>query len=132
MKINQLFRKRVNIDTLLIVMACFGLAGLNDKKSFSKSDLMEIDTDARIEELIPILDEYYMPCKSKVYLENLTEKRVITILKQILRIHGYFLASSERNFNNRKVIFYRLMSELDIGIKPKMHQFEITQLVDFS
>lgn len=132
MKINQLFRKRVDVDTLQIVMECFGLHGLGDKKSFSKSDLMEIGTVERIRALIPVLEEFYMPCKSKVYLENLTEKRAITILKQILRIHGYFLASSERNFNNQKVIFYRLMSEMDIGVKPKMRQYEVTQVIDFS
>ena len=132
MKINQLFRKRVDIDTLLVVMRCFGLTSLNDKKSFCKSDLLEIGTVIQIRELIPALEEFYMPCKSRVYLENLTEKRAITVLKQILRIHGYFLASSERNFNGRKVIFYRLMNEMDIGIKPKMHQFDITQIIEFS
>lgn len=132
MKINQLFRKRVELDTLLEVMDCFGLKGLTDKKSFSKSDLMEIGTVDKINGMIHKLDEYYMPCKSKVYLDSLTEKRAITILKQILRIHGYFLASSERNFNNQKVIFYRLMNEMDIGIKPKMRQYEVTQIINFS
>jgi hypothetical protein len=132
MKINQLFRKRVDLDTLQIVMQCFGLSGLADKKSFCKSDLVELNTVARLREMVHTLDEFYMPCKSKVYLENITEKRAVTILKQLLRIHGYFLASSERNFNNRKVIFYRLMSEMDIGSKPKMHQFSITQVIDFT
>ena len=131
MKINQLFRKKVDIDTLLGVMRCFGLTSLSDKRSFCKSDLLEINTVTLLTEMIPMLEEFYMPCKSKIYLENLTEKRAITVLKQMLRIHGYFLASSERNLNSCKVIFYRLMNEMDIGIKPKMHHFDVTQIIDF-
>ena len=132
MKINQLFRKKVDIDTLMMVMRCFGLTGLTDKRSFCRSDLMDIHTVTNLHDMVSTLEEFYMPCKSKVYLENLTEKRAITVLKQMLRIHGYFLASSERNSNNRKVIYYRLMNEMDIGIKPKMNKYDITQLIDFS
>lgn len=132
MKINQLFRKRVDTDTLLQVIRCFGVQSLADKRCFCKSDLVEIGTVANLTALVPTLEEFYLPCKARVYLEGLTEKRAITVLKQILRLHGYFLASRERNFNNRKVIFYRLMNEMESGTVPKMQRFCVTNVLDFS
>jgi hypothetical protein len=132
MKINQLFRKRVDVATLLATMKCFGLTGLSDRRSFCKGDLAEFGTVEKLRNMISELEEFYMPCKTKVYLRDLTEKRSVTVLKQILRIHGYFLVSSERNFNNRKIIFYSLMSELDVNSTPKMHRFEQTRVIDFN
>jgi hypothetical protein len=132
MKINQLFRKRVDTETLLQVIRCFGIKGLADKRCFCKSDLVEVGTVASMQALVPTLEEFYLPCKSRVYLEDLTEKRAITVLKQVLRLHGYFLASRERNFNNRKVIFYRLMNEMESILVPKMQHFQVTSLLDFA
>ena len=36
------------------------------------------------------LESYYLPCK-KMYVQDITDKRSIVILRQFIRVHGYTL-----------------------------------------
>ena len=125
MKINQLFNNVVDDDVLSQVLECFGLVGLSDKKSFKKQDLIAIQTVQKLNALKDVLKMYYMTCKANIYLENLTEKKSITILRQIVRLFNYHIASKERNINNKKVIYYVLESDKDLEninvIKTQQH-----------
>lgn len=132
MKINQLFRKRIETELVIDILQCFGLANLNDRKMFSKMDLVKEQTVDRLTMLLPEIEEYYLPCKARVYIENLNEKRAITMLKQILRLHGYYLQSKEKNLNNHKIIFYVLMNEMEKDEIPKMKHHSMTQVLYFS
>lgn len=132
MKINQLFRKRVDTELLMDIVTCFGLSTLNDRRCFSKQDLMQEHTVDKLQHIIPMLEEYYLPCKARVYIDDMTEKRAITMLKQVLRLHGYFLMSRERNLNNRKIIYYQLMNEMERDIIPKIHHHNVTQVLYFA
>ena len=40
-----------------------------------KENMKEMNTVNNIILLIPKLEEYYLPCKSKIYLKDLTEKK---------------------------------------------------------
>lgn len=111
MKINQLFARPVDMDMLLKIIQCFNIKGLDDKRSFSKYDMIEFKTIEKIDAILPEIWSYYIPCKAKMYLADLTEKKCITMLKQILRLHGYVLRSKERNLKNKKVIFYQVINE---------------------
>ena len=114
MKINQLFNKSMDEDVLLQIMACFGLSGLNDRKSFKKQDLIAFKTVQKIEAIKSMLQDYYLPCKFKLYLEDISEKKAITMLRQVLRLFDYHIASRERNINNKKIIFYTLESDKEL------------------
>ena len=50
------------------------------------------------------LRQYYLPCKHKTFLDNITNKKLITIARQILKLHQYDLASIEKTINNKKVL----------------------------
>jgi hypothetical protein len=114
MKINQLFNQTMSEEVLLQLMKCYGLNGLNDRRSFKKQDLVTIGTVNKINLLKDILDEYYLPCKSKLYLGDMTEKKAVTVLRQVLRLFEYHLVSKERNISNKKIIFYTLESDKDL------------------
>ena len=58
------------------------------------------------------LEECYLPCKSRTYLNSLTEKNVITILRQILKTRNYTITSREKYMKGCKFIIYSL-SKLD-------------------
>jgi hypothetical protein len=131
MKINQLFVKRVDTDVLLDLLKCFGLDDFNDKRLFSRCDLIQHATLLKIELMKPQLEQYYLPCKAKMYLGVINEKRAITILKQVLRLHGYFLISREKNVNNKKIIFYQLINEKDKDKQLNMKQYNITNILCF-
>jgi hypothetical protein len=111
MKINQLFVKKVDTDLLQSMLPCFGLRSLEDKRTFCKLDLEKIETVNKLAELLPALSIHYLPCKARIYLENMSERKAITVLKQVLRLHGYTLRSKEKNFHNKKVMFYTLITE---------------------
>ena len=111
MKINQLFVKQVDLDMLNLVIECFGLAGISDLRMFSKADMTLQNTTTKMSDLVPRLQEYYLPCKAKLYLQNVTQKKCITILKQILKLHDHVLLSKERNSRHRKIILYQIVSE---------------------
>lgn len=111
MKINQLFVKHVDLDMMNEVLKCFNLMSLLDQRMFCKYDMVEYGTVCKLNAIKESLTQYYIPCKSRLYLENLTEKKAITVLKQLLRLHSYKLWCKEKNYHHKKIIFYQLVSE---------------------
>ena len=70
--------------------------------------------------ILKILETYYLPCKAKVYLDNITEKKMYYNFKTICAsICGYTLISKERYIDRNKVCVYRLIKEDDKESKPK-------------
>lgn len=131
MKINQLFSKKVECDVLMRLLSCFGISDLHDKRFFCKFDLLYNNTLCQLERMRLELQNFYLPCKAKIYLEDMNEKRAITVLKQILRLHGYFLQSREKNINTRKVIFYQIVNEVDRAAVQNMRKHNITNIIHF-
>ena len=113
MKINQLFNKTIPEDVALRVLHCFGLAGFNDRRMFSKYDIDNYNTVTKMMAMMTELSQFYMPCKAKTYLTDLTAKKCVTVLKQIIRLYGFTLMSKERNVHGKKVIFYQVMGAGD-------------------
>ena len=53
---------------------------------------------------------------AKTLLNDITDKKCITILRQFIKVHGYTLISKERYINRKKTCVYRLIKVDD---KPK-------------
>ena len=84
---SQLFKLIPKINILYDILKCFGLKELNDKKYFSRDDLIKMNSVEKLKLLK--LDKYYLPCKAKIYLLNINEKRAITILRHFLKVFNY-------------------------------------------
>ncbi len=110
MKYFQLFTEKPNIDFINVLLSCFGIDSLDNKKEFCKDDLKDINTIDKIEELIPEMILYYLPCKSQIYLKDITIKRSITILSQFLKLYDYKLCRKERIINRKKLIYYNIIN----------------------
>ena len=108
MKFFQLFCEQPSIDFMSQFLKCYGLKGFDDNVEFSKGDLIEYDTVEKLEDMLPEIIMYYLPCKAKIYLDALTEKRAITILSQFLKLFSYKLARKERIINKKKIIYYKI------------------------
>ena len=52
------------------------------------------------------LSVYYLPCKARKYLNGLTEKTIITLLRQLVKLYGYTLNSCEKYNRGVKHIIY--------------------------
>ena len=72
----------------------------------------------KIIELKPELEKCYLPCKSRTYLNDLNNKNVITILRQIVRPHGYLVYSREKYIRGDKFIIYQLISSEQRYYRP--------------
>tara|TARA_B100000401_G_scaffold429747_1_gene363712 strand:+ start:2796 stop:3218 length:423 start_codon:yes stop_codon:yes gene_type:complete len=108
MKKDQLFKKNPSNELFQKVLNAFGLTDLNDKRSFSRKDLQYIKTVNKVNELKNELNDCYLPCKARTYLSGLTEKNVITILRQILKTRNYTIVSREKYMKGCKFIIYNL------------------------
>tara|TARA_B110001469_G_C9559889_1_gene277732 strand:+ start:112 stop:507 length:396 start_codon:yes stop_codon:yes gene_type:complete len=115
---NQLFRILPDINTLLILLATFGLSSLTDTKFFTKKLMDELGTIYKINNIKDELYKYYLPCKSKIYIEDITLNKCITILRQFLKVHNYTLISKEKYIDSNKMSVYRLI-EIDDKIIDK-------------
>ena len=108
MTINQLFKKRPTQDGVLPILSLYNLTGLDDIKTFTKKDLALFDTVKKINENLGLFEELYLPCKAKIYLSDLNEKKSITILRQILKLFKYNLKSTEKYYQGEKMIEYNI------------------------
>jgi len=105
---NQLFKKTPDNELLLEILETFGISNLEDNKPFSRNDIINNDTIKKIEAIKYKLEECYLPCKSRLYLNSLTEKNIITILRQVVKTRGYTLSSREKYIKGVKFIVYSI------------------------
>ena len=106
--IHQLFQDLQDDNFKIKLLNCYGIKDLNDKKEFTKNDLEDLEIIQKIEDLIPDLVLYYLPCKYNMFLKNITVNKSITILRQILRLSNYQLKKREHVHNKKKTIYYHI------------------------
>lgn len=115
---NQLFRKTPPREICLKILNAFGLKDFTDTRNFSRKDLEVIKCLDKINEFKDELQEYYIPCKSRTYLNELNTKNVITILRQIVRLHNYSVVSREKYIKGDKFMIYQLVPSETRNYQP--------------
>lgn len=117
-KKNQTFRNLPDINIINTLLETFGLENLNDNRLFTREHMIEINTVEQINKLTDKLSEYYLPCKCKNYLENINEKKSITILRQFVKIHNYKVSTFEKSIKGKKQMIYQLTPINDDYLSP--------------
>jgi len=92
---------------------------------FTIKNLVNKKSLLKVQDKIEELKKYYLKCKHSKYLENITEKKLITILRQILRQFNYAINSVEKYNNGEKFLLYILEKKKVYGIK------KISSLINF-
>jgi len=101
----KLFRIHPPREFVEDILRCLGLLGLHDLRWFSKDELVT----STQEEWLPLLYPYYLPCKAKRFMDDAVDSnRVITILRHVLRAHGYDLSVQERLYKDQKHSLYQI------------------------
>ena len=108
MTINQLFKKRPTAENVVSILKLYNLSSLDDQKSFTKKDLQQFETVKKIGDNLSLFEDIYLPCKAKIYLSDLTEKKCVTVLRQILKLFKYNLKSTEKYIQGEKMIEYHI------------------------
>ena len=106
---NQLFKTLPPDDLCLDVLKAFGLQSFDDTTNFSKKDLEVLGTVEKLYTLKPRLEEHYIPCKARTYLNDITPKNSITILRQILRCVNKTISSKEKYIRQTKFVVYQII-----------------------
>ena len=108
--INQLFKNTPSIELASNMVKYIGLKDLQDPRFFSKQDMHCNNTVKKIKEnLLAELKKIYIKCKAKSYLTDLDEKSVLTILRQILRVHNLRLISRSKCIRGNRHQQYRIL-----------------------
>jgi hypothetical protein len=69
--INQLFSKNPDREIILEILNAFGFQNFNNiDQPFNKKDLEKRKTIEKIQKIKHKLEEYYIPCKAKIYLKK--------------------------------------------------------------
>lgn len=126
---NQLFKTIPPRDMVHRVLLAFGLNGFDDTRNFTRHDIIKLETIDKIYKLKPVLEEYYLPCKARTYLNDINEKNIITILRQVIRIYGYSIVSREKYIKGNKYIIYQIISTDDRDYKPLLSIKNTTECV---
>lgn len=103
---NQLFKTQPPKELVEKILEHLGIVGFNENYKFSREDIQKKEFIDKLME-IPF-EDYYINCKYQKYFENLDEKKCITILRQLLRLYGYKIKSTEKFSNGHKFLLYQL------------------------
>ena len=102
---HQLFSKFPDKKLLKIIIDIYNIKKIN-QHVFCRDSLSNLNIVEKLNGIKDILKEYYIPSKSKVYLEDITVKRAVVILRQILKKFDYKIVSREKYRNRKKYISY--------------------------
>ena len=106
-EIKHLFRKKPEFEFVSELLVELGFTnGLNDTRPFNKHDI----SLSVFEEWFPLIEPYYLPCKAVVFLQECNPTKVITILRHLIRVHGYKLSAQEKIQNGAKQTIYHIES----------------------
>jgi hypothetical protein len=109
MTINQLFKKKPNKEFIEEILNLYGINNFEDNKQFTRKDLEKIDLCNNLIKFSDHFKEYYLPCKFKIYMNNITIKKSVTLLRQLLKLYNYNVKSNEKYIKGEKIIVYQVL-----------------------
>ena len=119
---DQLFKNKPDMNLVTDTIKLFGLSDFNDSTLFTKQNMIDLNTVQKINEIIPRLQDFYLPCKSKKYLTRLDEKRCITILRQLLKQYNYNLLTKVKCIKGEKFNYYQIIQYSNKKINTKQQE----------
>jgi hypothetical protein len=128
---SQLFKINPDNAIIMSLVQAFGLSDLEDSRYFTKDNMIETGTVEQMISMKDILKEYYLPCKAKIYLDDINGKRCITILRQFIKPYHYQCLGQEKSIHGTKQMTYRLIINDNHQLSPKCEE-KREFVIDFS
>ena len=119
---DQLFKNKPDMNLVNDTIRLFGLDDFNDTKLFTKQNMIDLKTVEKVNEIVPRLQDFYLPCKSKKYLTRLDEKKCLTILRQLLKQYNYNLLTKEKCIKGDKFNYYQIIQYSNKKINTKLQE----------
>ena len=83
--IYQLFVRLPSNEEFQKILDCFSLTSINDKREINLYFIKTNRTVHKLNKIKSLLESIYLPCKH-YYITNISYKRAMTILRQVLRL----------------------------------------------
>jgi hypothetical protein len=119
-KKNQLFTKEIPpyelVNKIISILINKDLDE-NIYYEFSKKNIKNKNICDKMNIYLEELKKYYLKCKHKKYLENLNEKKIITLFRQLLRLYNFSLNSFEKYDNGSKYLLYVIEKKKNLSFK---------------
>jgi len=118
-KKNQLFTVIPSFDLVKNILKLFINNEINDSTyfEFSRKDLEKKKVLEKFNFFVEDLKNIYLPCKQNKYLENINEKKFITLLRQIIKPYNYYIEAKEKYENGKKFLLYILQKKNNSSLK---------------
>lgn len=106
----QLFAQLPDQYLVSRILALFN-ATTKSSDSFTINDLIEHNTVNQVKSsgILDELYELYIPCKAKVYLDNISDKKIITIIRHLLKVQNLKLRSRTIRIGINRVQQYNII-----------------------
>lgn len=117
----QLFKILPDREIIDKILGCFGIKELEMNYNFTKRDLERYETVKKLEEIREEIRKYYLECKYKRFMNNLDEKKSITVLKHFLKVMNYGILTREKYSEGHKYLVYNLKYKGEIERENKLH-----------
>ncbi len=102
---DNLFSEKVPRAVVNEVLRSLKFDSIEDTRVFTLKDL----TPESFESSLLLIEPYYIPCKAQKYLHKpLTNLRVLTIIRQLLRSQNYSLIAQEKTTNGVRGMHYQI------------------------
>ena len=111
MVLNKLFINKPSLELINKIIQKLGLKDINDTSEFSILDIERNNAIMNIKLFENDIKNCYIPCKRQKYVNAINNKTIITILRQILKLHDYDLNSKEKFIKGTKYIIYKIISK---------------------
>ena len=103
----QLFKLIPQKDFIENIIKLYGPNGFDINYYFTLDDIINNNVIDKLVNYVDELKNYYLPCKYHC-IENITPRKTITILRQLLRPYNYKINSTEKYKNGKKYLLYNL------------------------
>ena len=120
MTINQLFLIKPPMDLLLKLLKHCSINSLDSNVQISLKSLDLNNTLIKSKLILDDISEYYLPCKKKKCFNELDNKKLITIIKQLLKLYDHKLQSNEKYSRGSKYTVYQIIpikDDVDANLK---------------
>lgn len=109
---NQLFRKLPPRDFVIKILKIYGIDGFDVLKTFTLQSIQDNNVITNLQSYDSELKKYYMKCKWK-YITNLTPKKCVTLLRQLLKLYDYRVLSKEKCVKGNKFCQYSIIEHIE-------------------
>ena len=118
----KIFRRPPAREYVEEILRAMGFLGFHDLRWFSRDEI-RVDN---LDDWLPELESYYLPCKAKRFLHTWSEASVLTVMRHILHVHDYTLQKEERLYKGVKQTLYQIQP-----IKAQVDLSGVSLQVDF-